>query len=350
MLIREAIAPSYKQLRPLKEAVTATFPVYHGLVEKLLTPTTGGADATLAHVLGTCAGYAYADERTVAMIMARMGFEDARCRTIGEYVDAMFICSTAFLVQSKCGRVVVLCYRGTEPTNFINWLTAADVYPQTLGFAFSGTKATFLVHGGFYRNVRATRFEVIASLQRALSGQSILADGGKTEHPLQALYITGHSLGAAMAALMGVMLTTERAYAEIARRLRAVYTFGQPMIGSPEFAAACDDDAFLGKSVFRYVYGHDVVPALPPALSGPFAHFGSEHRAKADNRGPFHATTERTKQVPHLLQLAEAPLAFLARQVKLFRNVPFQYSLDDHGPQHYIGALTPDGVRTEFGD
>lgn len=32
------------------------------------------------------------------------------------------------------------------------------------------------------------------------------------------------------------------------------------------------------------------------------------------------------------------------------RNLPFQHSLDDHGPQHYVAALTPPGVRSEFGD
>jgi hypothetical protein len=30
--------------------------------------------------------------------------------------------------------------------------------------------------------------------------------------------------------------------------------------------------------------------------------------------------------------------------------LPFPYQLDDHLPQHYITALTPPGVRSEFGD
>jgi hypothetical protein len=28
----------------------------------------------------------------------------------------------------------------------------------------------------------------------------------------------------------------------------------------------------------------------------------------------------------------------------------FTYSIDDHGPQHCISALTPEGVPNEFGD
>src|SRR5207248_397863 len=135
----------------------------------------------------------------------------------------------------------------------------------------------FAVHGGFYRNVRATRYEVVGALQRALNGEPVTGEGNRLSHPLEALYITGHSLGAAMAGLMAVMLVTEPAYAEIAAKLRAVYTFGQPMIGSPELAQACDAHPFLGTNVLRYIYRRDVVTHLPPKDSGAFAHFGPEY-------------------------------------------------------------------------
>ena len=111
---------------------------------------------------------------------------------------------------------------------------------------------------------------VISALQRALSGQSVRADGAPVSHPMEALYLCGHSMGGAMAALMAVMLTTEPAYASIAERLRGVYTFAQPMIGSPRFAEACDAHPFLGSHVARYILRNDVVPLLPPAAAGPF--------------------------------------------------------------------------------
>jgi hypothetical protein len=179
----------------------------------------------------------------------------------------MFISSTAFLVQSSDGRVVILAYRGTEPVNFINWLTDADVHPDKIAIPFETPPGTFEVHGGFYRNVRATRYEVVTALQRAVEGQSILEStepGQPPASPLEALYITGHSLGGAMSALLAVMLMTEPAYASIASKLRAVYTFGQPMIGTPELAAACDGDPDLRNKVIRYVYRQDVVPHLRP--------------------------------------------------------------------------------------
>ena len=116
METKDFTAPSYRQLRPLKPEKTKTFPVYDDLVNTLVAAQKH-PDDEIAHVMGTCAGYAYSDGQTVAMIMARLGLEDNNCRMIAEYVDIMFITSTSFLIQSKDGRVVVLCYRGTPLTD-----------------------------------------------------------------------------------------------------------------------------------------------------------------------------------------------------------------------------------------
>jgi hypothetical protein len=350
MLITQAPAPEYQELRPLKSVKTNTFPVYHDLVERLLAGSKH-PDDIVAHVLATCAGYAYSDAQTVAMIMARMGLENNRCLSVAQSVDAMFICSTAFLVQSECGRVAILCYRGTEPSNFISWLTDADVNPEKVPFSFPGRSQSFDVHAGFYRNVRATRYQLIAALQRALDGQSVLPDGKGLPNRLEALYVTGHSLGAAMAALLAVMLVTETAYAQIAARLKATYTYGQPMIGSPKFAEASNGHAFLKANTIRYIYGHDVVSALPPTVSGEFAHFGTERRLSLGRHGEkdWVEAVEPTRQVSHLTELLLAAIAFPAKQLRWSRNLMFRYSLNDHGPQHYIAALTPPEISSEFG-
>jgi len=50
-----------------------------------------------------------------------------------------------------------------------------------------------------------------------------------------------------------------------------------------------------------------------------------------------------------LVGLAEVPLAFVGRRLRMFRDVRFRYSIDDHGPQHYVSALTPEGIQSEFG-
>ena len=72
MEFKETFGPSYKTLRPYKKTKTATFPVYQDLVDQLVAADEFPSDR-VAHVMATCAGYAYSDVETVAMMMAPVG-------------------------------------------------------------------------------------------------------------------------------------------------------------------------------------------------------------------------------------------------------------------------------------
>src|SRR5919199_3289111 len=107
MEITGVIGPSYEELRPMRQqAKTKWFPIYDDLAHVLGTPDKHPKDE-IAHVLGICSAYAYGEESTVAIMMARMGLEKNHCLRISESVDAMLIRSTAFLVQSADGTVVI---------------------------------------------------------------------------------------------------------------------------------------------------------------------------------------------------------------------------------------------------
>lgn len=375
MLIEKSIAPPLSTLRPTKPTSSATFPVYQDL-EALLAEEEQQPDqqppATIAHTLAVAAGYAYSDAATVSMMLARMGLQDNHCLQVDMTVDAMFIRSTAFLIQSSDGSVVILAYRGTEPTNLVNWLTDADVHPDKIAFPFPRDAAAadpaesssppdaeavpaerYAVHAGFYRNVRATRFAVIAALERALDRRSVLDDDSGSpmppmEKPMTTLYLTGHSLGGAMAALMAVMLSVEPQYKNLfAPIFKGACTYGAPMVGSPEFANACTENTFLDRNVVRYIYRKDLVPHLPPSESDDFQHFGREYRY---DRAWKDTSDKPITQMGDLLGLIEAPLGFVASKFRLLRDIPFRFSLNDHGPQHYITAITPKDKPNEFGD
>jgi hypothetical protein len=371
---RDAVGPDYARLRPYGPTTTPGFPVYPDLEARLLRAVRH-PDRAVAHALATCAAYAYSGVETVSMIMARLGLEENHCRMIGSSVDAMFIRSTAFLIQSRSGKVAILCYRGTESADLISWMTDADVMPERMPYRFGDPHAT--VHAGFYRNVRATRYEVMSALKRACRGLSVRAPlPGEIDTPrldaLEALYVTGHSLGGAMAAMMAVMLRHERKFrgdGDLTDRLRGVYTFGQPMIGDPRFARACERDAFLRDKLIRYVYDCDVVPHLPPKTAGPYRHFGREFLYEVPHlrRGvlglsrylghPYDTRRGRLReQAPSGQTLSLlggfglAALAFAGSRIQPLRSLPVVYSFEDHRPQHYITCLTPPGVQNEFGD
>jgi hypothetical protein len=377
------VGPSLEELSPLKpKKGRPQFPVVAGLPEALLRDVIHPVD-DIAYVLATCSGYAYSDADTVAMMMARMGLFENHCVEFKLTDDAMFINSTAYLVQSKDGRIVILCYKGTAPLDFIDWLLDADLDPEKISLQLSDTTPNpdHWVHSGFYRNMRATRYKVIAALDRAMHAKSVITDhpDPKMNHPLEALYITGHSLGGAMAALMALALRVEPAYEELLRSLRAVYTFGQPMLGPPAIAEYCRTVKDF-PPLIRYVHRRDVVPHLPPRESGTFAHFGTEYQYEdQDERWKPRSPSLRQVNLPEFAVLA--PAEFVIRKFTALRNVstvwnglagrlnklspvrlaaglpfedavrlPLVYSFDDHSPNHYISKLAPAGVMSEFGD
>lgn len=320
------------------------FPIYDRLVDSLAPGHPAGVverDATAAHVLATCAGYSYADMETFATVVSRLGLEAQACVRISQTVDAMFVCSTAYLVQSRCGRVVVLSYRGTEPQNLGNWLGDADVGSESSVVPVGEGVLAPRVHAGFHLNVRATWWGVMEELTRALNGRSLLDSARAVEHPLESLYVTGHSLGGAMAVVFALAVAGRAEHRAIADRLRAVYTFGQPMAMCAPLPAWVDE---VGRKIFRHVRARDPVPRLPPVKWGPFVHIGQEFRQHGSE---WRRSSSPVEPLAGTRDVAQSMLALLApdRQRRSFR-----YSAAEHRPQHYIAELRPRNRVTELGD
>ena len=314
------------------------FPLYEDPVGDLLRAHPSDAaerDATVAHLLGVGSAYAYADTRTFAMMMSRLGFGGGACVSVEQTVDAMFVFSTAYLVQSRCGRVVLLAYRGTEPNNLANWLGDADVGPEPMPLA----DERLAVHSGFHRNLRATRWGVLAELNLALEGRSLLAPDRRVDHPLAALYVTGHSLGGALAVLFALSLGP--AESVLARKLRAIYTFGQPLATAVPLPGAAQR---LGRRLFRHVFLRDPIPTLPAASWGRLAHFGREYRWQD---GEWRRSATAVAQITSARKFSPSVLAFF---LSAKRRAAARYSLADHVPHRYLEALRPPGRVTELGD
>jgi len=289
----------------------------------------------------------------VAMMLTRLGLEKTNLAEITMSVDAMLLRSTAYIVQSRDGRVVILCYRGTPPLDLISWALDAEIEPEQIDIGREGDPIRGDVHGGFYRNVRATRFEVVKVLLKAADGQSVAGDGKRVAQPLEALYITGHSLGGAMALLMAIMLKKTQPgteYRELADKLEAVYTFGQPMVASRQLADDLQQDRFFRDKLMRHIYHRDVIPQLPPI--GDYAHFGQEYHYNGNA-----AYWNRRERLTGQLTDRQAWLDMMstltslwrpARAVALFEGrVGITERIHDHYPERYVAAAAPSG-KTEF--
>jgi hypothetical protein len=274
-------------------------------------------------------------------MMVRLGFERHACVRISQTVDAMFIFSTAYLVQSRCGRVVILCYRGTETGNLANWIGDAEVGSESSTLSLCDGAEKVRVHAGFHRNVRATWCEVLRELTFAAEGRSLANPAERVERPLEALYVTGHSLGGAMAALFALTISANSVHRSLADRLRAVYTFGQPMAVAAPLPQAAHE---VEQRLFRHIMPRDPVPALPPVQWGRFVHFGQEYRYV---NGGWQSAECPIAQLASLREIPRSVVAFFAPEK---RRASSRYTVELHGPHQYIAALRPDDRVTEFGD
>ncbi len=304
------------------------FPIYSdpaGVLLAAYDSDRGPRNETVSHILALAAGYAYADLDTMSMMMGRIGFADSTTRRFTETVDAMYIDSTAYLTQSRCGRVAILSYRGTQVANLVNWIGDTDVGSASMRIG----RDTVAVHAGFHRNLRATRFAIVEELHAAF------------RRGMEALYVTGHSLGGALAVLFALSISSELEVRAIAKNLRAVYTFGQPMTVGGRLPEAVRG---MSRKIFRHVLPRDIVPLLPPVGWGDFVHIGQEYR---HDHGGW-----RLQSAPAapLVSLRDLPRAFVTALAPSKRRGASSYSVAEHGPHHYISALRPPGLVTEFGD
>ncbi len=228
--------------------------------------------------------------------------------------DPMLVVATAFFVRS--GPVGVLCFRGTEPMSAINWLTDASVEPKP--FLSMG-----LAHGGFSRNLRAVWNDLDHRVNQAIE-----------QEKMKVLYITGHSLGGAMAVVAAATVFADSRYVGWRDLVGGVYTYGQPMVGDAAFAESCESR--FGALHFRHVYEHDLVPRMPPRTTGRFEHSGHEYIGSRDGWSPRHRSAV---QALSALAVPVGMVAWAFKQFPLTRSIKLPFSIDDHSPNSYLEAF-----------
>ena len=138
---------------------------------------------------------------------------------------------------------IIVAFRGTEPTNLRDYAADFDVgqIPFETKFPFLGWGR---VHKGWAARVAGVLTDVVEALKAHDNGT-------------RSLWITGHSLGGALAMLTAAVLANVQNHP-----LGGVYTFGQPRVGDPVFRRRYDET--LGDITFRCVNDRDPVPHVPP--------------------------------------------------------------------------------------
>src|ERR1041385_2920058 len=236
-----------------------------------------GYDEELAYLMSVVSAWAYSDENVLASKLRHYGLTGARVHRVAVQNNALLVVTTAYLIQSASGKTAILAFRGTDPGDFIMVLTDAQVMLRE----FQKGR----VHSGFYLSVEVVWHEIHTALTAAMQGKAVTIKDGRTHevdlpNRLETLYVTGHSLGGAMAVLAAARLFAD-GYEDLRPKIKGIYTFGQPMVGDTDFATACEQD-FQGR-LHRHVFQHDVVPHLPPRSGLKYAHSGGEFRASKND-------------------------------------------------------------------
>lgn len=141
----------------------------------------------------------------------------------------------AFMAISKDKKTVVVVFRGTETTKIQDWITDLKVRKVSAG------RWMLRVHRGFLEAMR----QVGCSLEDLV--RKAFVNGAKT------LYIVGHSMGAALAALF--------AFFHCQRLDPQVYLFGCPRIGGVKFAK--EYNLTLGNNTWRFTNHRDIITHTP---------------------------------------------------------------------------------------
>ena len=145
----------------------------------------------------------------------------------------------AFLAV-KSDEFAVLAFRGT--TDFQDWVTNLKGRQVAMP-----TAPAVFVHEGFLSAFECCRDDIVAAVNRAVP-------------PDLGLYITGHSLGGALAQIASAVLERDN--------LAACYTYGSPRVGRANF------DRLVKCPHYRLIDNWDLVPGVPPPWFSGYRHSG----------------------------------------------------------------------------
>ena len=188
-----------------------------------------------AYAMGRAADLAYEAPAKVQATTAEWGFPRCHCFNHKD--------TQAFLAGND--KAVILAFRGTEPKDLHDWMTDADVdlVPDPWG----------QVHDGFSRALSYIWQDILAAIPA-------FQDKG------QSLWVTGHSLGAALATLAVTRFRQD------AKPVYGLYTYGQPRTGNRDFADRFNAD--FQSRTFRIVNQDDIVTRVPMRLMN-YSHVGT---------------------------------------------------------------------------
>ena len=239
----------------------------------------------IASLLAYVAAWSYSDLSTFqAKLAQRQEFCGADFCEIAVVNKAMFVVAYAQLIRIPTNKTVIISFRGTEIDNIVSWLTDAGtrkvpLFPTAMvtdgnDDANDDDDDDIQVHSGFLRNFQEVWQGTKGVRAHLLDPQKMdpqfhsypenstcsISDNSDSTTTIDQIYITGHSLGGAMAVLCALTLQHDhnnnnnqnQPTASLWSKVKGIYTFGQPMVVDVDSRQACQKR--IGHILYRHVY------------------------------------------------------------------------------------------------
>ncbi|PWY89352.1 triacylglycerol lipase B [Aspergillus heteromorphus CBS 117.55] len=164
--------------------------------------------------------------------------------------------ATGYIAVDPTNEAIVLAFRGSS--DLANWIANIDADLVDASDLCTGCE----VHSGWWKTWETVASTITSYVESAVSS-----------YPDYEIVFTGHSLGAALAAISATVLRDAGYTIDL-------YDFGQPRIGNLALADYITSQD--SGSNYRITHTDDIVPKLPPELLG-YHHFSPEYWITSGN-------------------------------------------------------------------
>jgi triacylglycerol lipase len=191
------------------------------------------------------------------------GYSLENAMILADFSNLAYFKKPFVITQLELWNYTLLCWFEDKETDTQGFVAQKDDY---FIICFRGTNSiTDMVYDAWFTKVPALggKGKVHKGFQKAL--ESIWPQLIKKLDKNTRVFVTGHSLGGALALLAAHQLTIEN------YTVAAVYTFGAPRVGNGEFKKTFNN--LLKHKTFLHINYTDIVPTAAPEILG-FAHPG----------------------------------------------------------------------------
>eukprot|EP01018_Ginkgo_biloba_P019851 Gb_29405 [translate_table: standard] len=152
---------------------------------------------------------------------------------------------------------LVIAFRGTEQARWKDlrtdlMLLPTGLNPERVGGDF---KEEVQVHSGFLSAYDSVRNRLLSFIKSSIC----FVEGEKDKMSTWHIYVTGHSLGGALATLLALELSSSQ-MAQCGCIIVTMYNFGSPRVGNKRFAEVYNQKV---KNSWRIVNHRDIIPTVP---------------------------------------------------------------------------------------